>query len=288
MASESIPHLASRIPSGYIMTDLINKAAVVTGSARGLLKALATELFRQGCNLALLDIDLNGLEELKTTLPSDRQIVTIHKADISREQEIISARAEVLAQHRQINVLINNAGVSISQPFDQVGLADFQRLFDINFWGTIYCSKHFLPDLKLQPRSRLVNIISDFALMGFPGKSAYGSSKSAVMGFTNALRTELAGTNVRVSLVRPPPLNTGLIMSSKHIDEQKRKNEAAFLAKKSMSLDKAARKIISKVKTGKFRIVIGSMMFWIDLASRVFPTAVHRMVGKSKKKFDFI
>ncbi|MDP9230960.1 MAG: SDR family NAD(P)-dependent oxidoreductase [Bacteroidota bacterium] len=270
------------------MTDLTNKVVVVTGSANGLGKALATELFKQGCNLALLDININGLEKLKAVLQRGHQKITTHKVDISQEQQIISARAEILEQHQRIDILINNAGVSISQTFDQLELADYKWLFDINFWGTVYCTKHFLPDLKQQTDSRLVNIISDFALMGFPGKTTYGSSKSAVMGFTNSLRTELAETTVKVSLVIPPPLNTGLVINSKHIDDIKRKNEARFLEKNSMSLDKAARKIISKVKAGKFRIVIGSMMFWIDFASRLFPTALHRLIGNNKKRFDFV
>jgi short-subunit dehydrogenase len=270
------------------MTDLTNAVAVVTGAANGLGRALATELFRQGCHLALLDINITGLENLKASLLNNHQKITIHKVDISREQEIISARKEILEQHQRIDILINNAGVSISRTFDQLELADYKWLFDINFWGTIYCTKHFLPDLKQQTDSRLVNIISDFALMGFPGKTTYGSSKSAVMGFTNSLRTELAETTVRVSLVIPPPLSTGLVINSKHMDDIKRTNEARYLKKFSMPLDKAAKKIISKVKAGKFRIVIGLLMFWIDFASRLFPSAIHRIIGSHKKRFDFV
>ncbi|MEJ7739589.1 MAG: SDR family NAD(P)-dependent oxidoreductase [Chitinophagaceae bacterium] len=270
------------------MTDLTNKVAVVTGSANGLGKALATELFRQGCNLALLDINIDGLAKLKAALQSDYQKITIYNVDISQEQQIIYARTEILEQHQRIDILINNAGVSMSQTFDQLELADYKWLFDINFWGTVYCTKHFLPDLKRQSDSRLVSILSDFALMGFPGKTTYGSSKSAVMGFINSLRTELADTTVKVSLVIPPPLKTGLVINSKHIDDIKRKKEARFLERNGMPLDKAARKIISKVKVGKFRIVIGAMMFWIDFASRLFPTTLHRLIGNNKKRFDFV
>lgn len=266
----------------------MHKVAVVTGSANGLGKALAIELFKQGCNLALLDIDINGLEKLEAALQSDHQKITIHKVDISQEQQIISARAEILKHHQQINILINNAGVSISQIFDQLELVNYKWLFDINFWGTVYCTKHFLPDLKQQKDSRLINIISGFALMGFPGKTSYGSSKSAVMGFTNSLRTELAETTITVSLVIPPPLNTGLVKNGKHINDIKRESEARFLEDTSMPLDITARKIISKVKARKFRIVIGSMMFWIDFASRLFPTILHWLIGNNKKRLDFV
>ncbi len=238
------------------MTDLSNKVAVITGSANGLGKALATELYRQGGHLALLDIDYTGLEKLKLELQTNEQVISIHKIDISQEREIILARIEILKQHNRIDILINNAGVSISQTFDQVEIVDYKWLFDINFRGTIYCSKHFLPDLKQQPDSRLVNVISDFALMGFPAKTAYASSKSAVMGFTNSLKTELADTTVKVSMVIPPPLDTGLVINSKHIDDNKRNNEANFLRQYGMQLDKAARKIVLKIKTGRYRIVV--------------------------------
>ena len=265
-----------------------NKVAVITGSANGLGKALASELFNQGYHLALLDIDTKGLENLGSALHNPNQKVSIHTVDISREQQIILARKEILLQHERVDMLINNAGVSISQPFEQIQLTDFKWLFDINFWGTVYCTRHFLPDLQHQPDSRLVNIISDFALMGFPGKTSYCSSKGAVMGFTNSLRTELGETKVKVSLVIPPAMNTGLVLNSKHIDDIKRRNEAKFLEKHGMALDKAARKIISKVQAGKFRIVIGTMMFWIDFASRLFPTPLHRLIAKKKKKYDFV
>ncbi len=265
-----------------------NKVAVITGSANGLGKALAIELYKQGSHLALLDIDFAGLQQLKTDLQNENQKITIHQTDISKEEEIIAARKQIIVEHGQVDMLINNAAISISLSFELVELTDYKRLMDVNFWGAVYCSKHFLNDLKQRESSRLVNIISDFALMGFPGKTTYASSKSAVMGFTNCLRTELAGTAVKVCLVIPPPLDTGIVINGKHIDETKKRNEANFLKKNGMPLDKAAKKIISKIKKGKYRIVIGTMMFWIDIASRFFPTAVLNFIIRNKKRFDFV
>jgi len=270
------------------MLDFSNKVAVITGSANGLGKAIAFELYNQGCHLSLLDVDMASLLLIKSQLTSDKQKITIHKVDISKEEEIIKARLEILDCHKKIDILINNAGVSISLPFDQLGISDFKWLFDINFWGMVYCSKHFLPDLKKEPDSRLVNIISGFALMGFPGKTSYGSSKSAVMGFTNSLKTELNKTSVKVCLVVPPPLNTGLVIHSKHMDEHKKKLEADFLKRNGIPLDKAAQKIVSQVRVGKFRIVVGSRMFFMDLISRLFPSGLHKLIGKNKDRIKFV
>jgi short-subunit dehydrogenase len=83
-------------------------------------------------------------------------------------------------------------------------------------------------------------------------------------------------------------MDTGLVKNGKHVGELKRKNEARFLEKNGMPLDKAAKRIIKQVRKGKYRIVIGTMMFWIDIVARFFPTLLHRLIGKYKNRFDFV
>lgn len=237
--------------------------------------------------LVLLDVDIVGLEKIKGELDRSEQKISIYQVDVSSEQEVIAARLDILNRHPRIDILINNAGVSISQYFMDIKQEDFKRIFDINFWGTVYCTRHFLPDM-VKGGSRIVNIISGFALMGFPGKTAYGASKSAIMGFSNALKTELASSGVNVCLVIPPPLDTGLVKNGKHIDALKREQEVMFLKEKGQPLERTARRIVRGIKHGKDRIVIGRMMFWTDLASRLFPTVLHMAIGKRKDRFDFL
>jgi len=270
------------------MVSLQHKVVVLTGAANGLGKALATEFYRMGCHLALIDIDLAGLQKVKDELPNEGQVITIHQADVSKDEDIAATRLNIVNVHQHVDILINNAGISISRHFEQVELADYKNLFDTNFWGTVSATKHFLPDLKQRQHSQLVNITSSFALIGFPGKTAYCSSKSAITGFTNALQTELVNTPVSVCLVIPPPLDTGIVRSGKHINDRKRENEARFLAKKGMPIDKAARRIVRGIQKGKYRIIIGAMTFWTDLAARLFPTILHRLIGKYKKRIDFV
>lgn len=266
----------------------IHKTAIITGAASGLGKALALELYRQGANLALIDIDLAGLQQLAATLQNDTQTTTIHQADIADEQQVIAARKQILEQHSQIDLLINNAGISISQPFEQMMQTDHRYLMEVNFWGMVYCTRHFLPDLHERPGSRIINIISNFALMGFPGKTAYASSKGAMMSFTQALKTELADTPVSCSLVIPPPLDTNIVASGKHINAAKQAHEARFLREQGMPLDKAARRIVAGIRQGKYRIVVGTMTYWTDVLCRLFPTLMPRLVSRSRKRFDFL
>lgn len=270
------------------MSDYKDQTIVITGAAHGLGRALSLEFYKSGAHLALCDIDYPGLEKLKTEMNHPDQIISIHCVDVSNELQVIQAKNNILEKHGKIHILINNAGVSISQPFDQVSVEDFRWLFEINFWGTIYFTKHFLPSLKLQNKSKIVNILSSFAFMGFPGKSAYGASKAAILGFTNSLKTELSGTSVHIAYVIPPPIKTGIIVNGKHSDPDKMIRESHYLEKNGLSPEAVAQIIKQKIKTGQYRIIIGNKTFWLDCLSRIFPGFILRMIIRNKRKFDFI
>jgi short-subunit dehydrogenase len=170
--------------------------------------------------------------------------------------------------------------------FDQMNLSDFRRLWDVNFWGTVNCCKHFLPELRQQPKAQIVNIISIFAFMGFPGKTAYGASKNAIVGFSEALRTELMKTNVRVSLVVPPPLHTNIVKNGVHTDEDKRAKENAFLQKNGMPLDVAAKKIVQQVGKNMRIVTIDLKTRLAVLASKLFPSLMQYLINKGSRDLD--
>lgn len=267
------------------MYTFAGKVCIITGAASGLGKALATELYKQGARLELIDTDANGLASLCKTLGNDRQKISIHIADVSDENSISAVAQAVHRQRQQVDILINNAGISISQPFETMHTTDHRRLFEVNYWGTVYCTKHFLPLLKNSPNGRLINIISGFALMGFPGKTAYASSKAAIMGFTAALRTELVNISIKTSIVIPPPLATNIVNSGKHISKEKQQAENEFLERNGMLPDKTAVKIVRGIKAGKYRIIVGRTMYWSDLAARLFPSLLNRFI--TRKHFPF-
>lgn len=267
--------------------DLKKAVVVITGAANGLGRALSVEFYRRGCHLALIDIDEPALQSFKSKHEITGQTVSVHMADVGDSRAIDAASKKIIETHGRVDVLVNNAGISISQPFEMMQLNDFRKLFEVNFWGTVYCTKYLLPEIKKQKDGRVVNIVSDFALMGFPGKSAYASSKSAIMGFTNSLKTELQGTGVGMCLVIPPPMATNIVQNGLHISDHKKTKESEFLMAKGMPIEKVTGKIVNQVVKGKYRILIGSVMFWTDFASRIFPTAIHNLVGRVKERFDF-
>lgn len=267
------------------MNSATANTIVITGAAGGLGRALALEAYARGCALALLDVDKAGLQEVKS-LCTGAALVTLHEVDVADEAAVKTAVDEIVLQHTSVTMLINNAGISISCSFESVGLPDFRRLMEVNFWGAVYCTRYLLPVLK-QYQGRVVNITSDFALLGFPGKTTYGASKGALSAFTQALYAELQGTEVSVSLVIPPPMDTGLVQHGQHVAEDKRKEEMQFLQRNGMPLPEAARRIWQAVHRGRFRIVVGRFMFWVDLASRLFPVWVHRLVARRRNRIRF-
>jgi NAD(P)-dependent dehydrogenase (short-subunit alcohol dehydrogenase family) len=290
-----IRRISRNLDRGEAMFLLDNIVVVITGAAGGLGRAVAWELHRRGCRLSLVDINADGLERLRMELEVDGgpdgevQIGSRHLThciDIADEAAVKQMAAEVLAGHGRVDWLINNAAISISQPFVQLQLEDLRRLFAVNYWGTVHCTKCLLPHLKGND-SRLVNVVSGFALMGFPGKSSYGSSKGAITSFSYALRTELAGSGVRVCLVIPPPMNTGIVRGGQHIDAEKQAREVRFLERNGMPLGIAARRIVRGIRRGHFRIIIDMRTYFMDAACRLFPTWVHGLIGRRRDRIDF-
>src|SRR5207244_2618885 len=127
-------------------------------------KAIASELSKRGCHLALVDLNETALQETVAELSPIDKHVTAHTTDVSSESQMRDLASRVLQEHGQVHLLINNAGVSVACPFDQLDLQDFQWLMGVNFWGTVFGCKFFLPHLAVAESAAIVNILSDFAL----------------------------------------------------------------------------------------------------------------------------
>jgi NADP-dependent 3-hydroxy acid dehydrogenase YdfG len=117
------------------MKNLQGHVVAITGAANGLGKSLATEFHKIGCHLVLMDIDFEGLQKLKDDLQGSGQRVSIHHVNVAQEQDIVSARKEILEAHQRLDILINNAGISISQLFQDMDLTDFRNLLEVKILG---------------------------------------------------------------------------------------------------------------------------------------------------------
>jgi NAD(P)-dependent dehydrogenase (short-subunit alcohol dehydrogenase family) len=266
------------------MSFLSEGVAVVTGASSGIGRALAQKLAQAGSALALADLDANGLQETAASLAKKNAEVTTHVLDVSDEAAVRAMAEDVARRHGRVTLLINNAGVALTGTFDEISLDDFRWLMNINFWGTVYGVKYFLPVLKQQARSHIVNISSVFGLVAPVGQSAYCSSKFAVRGFTECLRHELGGTNVFVTSVHPGGIATAIARRARlgaHTPQlTKTQSVALFDRVARIPPEEAANVILRGVEKRQPRVLIGSDARSLDLLQRLKPATYWKTLAK--------
>lgn len=252
-----------------------NSVAVITGAASGIGRALSIHLAQLGANLAIADINENGLLKTKELAENYGVKITTHKVDVGNKDEMKTFADDVIKEHQRVTFLINNAGVSVLGSVEQLSIEDIEWLMNINFWGMVYGVKFFLPILKEQPQARIVNLSSVFGLFAPWGQSAYSASKFAVRGFTESLRHELENTNIKVSTVHPGGIKTEIANSArigKDANEETKKIEIQNFNRVAVTTsEKAAEIIVRGMLKGKPRILIGFDAFAIEGMVRLFP-----------------
>ena len=190
---------------------LRGRTALVTGAGSGIGRGLAQVLGDRGVRLALADIDEAGLAETASALPAAAAVST-HRLDVADRAAVQRLPEAVSAAHGRLDLLFNNAGVAIGGTFLEASEADFEWLFEINFWGVVRMTRAFLPLLARSDDARIVNLSSIYGIVAPPGQTAYSASKFAVRGFSNALRHELdeAGSRIGVTVVHPGGVATNI------------------------------------------------------------------------------
>jgi len=269
------------------MSFLSEGVAVVTGAGSGIGRTLAQQLAAAGSALALADIDEAGLLQTEKTLAETSAIVTTHLVDVADEEGVRSFSEDVSKRHGRVTLLINNAGVALEGTFEEISLDDFRWLMNINFWGTVYGVKYFLPLLKREERAHIVNLSSVFGLIAPPGQPAYSASKFAVRGFTECLRHELEGTPVRVSCVHPGGIRTAIARRARigsGVTRTGREEDVARFEKLfRTSPEEAASRILRGVERSEPRILIGSDAYQIDILQRLRPGTYWKTLSRKLK-----
>ncbi|MGH8355268.1 MAG: SDR family NAD(P)-dependent oxidoreductase, partial [Pseudomonas sp.] len=202
------------------MKSFENKVAAITGAGSGIGRALALSLARQGCHLALSDVNGEGLAH---TAEHARQLgvrVTASQVNVADRDAVHAWAEQVVQEHGRVNLIFNNAGVAQGGTVEGNAYADYEWIMNINFWGVVHGSKAFLPHLKAAGEGHLVNTSSVFGLFAQPGMSAYNASKFAVRGFTESLRQELdlAACGVSASCVHPGGIKTNIAKTARMND----------------------------------------------------------------------
>ena len=268
------------------MKSFSGRVAAVTGAGSGIGRALALDLARRGCNLALSDVDEGGLEATAEVARRGGIKVSAARVDVADREAVYSWADRAADEHGKVNLVFNNAGVALGSSLEGGGYEDFEWLFRINFWGVVYGTKAFLPHLTASGEGHVVNISSVFALISVPGQGAYNASKTAVRAFTEALRMELemSGAPVSATSVHPGGIKTNIARSARSHDSLRslgvnpNRSQENFEKLFVTSPEKAARTILDAVRKDKRRVLVGRDAYVIDGLARLLPGAYQRVV----------
>ena len=263
------------------MESFDNKVAVVTGAASGMGRYLAVLLAKMGCNVAICDVNEEGLSKTSSMLTNYNVATSQHTVDTAEKAEIERFHEEVIARHQKVDLVFNNAGITVVSEFDSMPEEDWDRVMRVNLDGVINMTRKFLPELKSRPEAALINTSSIFGMVAVPSQSVYHATKFAVRGFTESLAKEMKDTNLQVHCVHPGHVGTNIALSAKHVEsgepssilgkERSVEEQGRMFKENGMHPSRAAKIILDGVKKKRTRIFVGLDAKLLDLSQRLFP-----------------
>jgi NAD(P)-dependent dehydrogenase (short-subunit alcohol dehydrogenase family) len=198
------------------MRDLRDKVAVVTGAASGIGRGLAEAFAGQGARVVLADIEEGPLAEAGRALEAEGAQVLCVRTDVTRPEELEALAAATETRFGAAHVVCNNAGVAPIAPILDTPIEDWRWVFEVNLFGVVHGIQSFAPRLVAQGEGHIVNTASSGGLLTVPGFGAYVATKHAVVGLSETLYQELAGTGVGVSVLCPGLINTKIFESERN------------------------------------------------------------------------
>lgn len=267
------------------LKDFKNKTVVITGASSGIGRACAVEFASRGANVVLAARQYASLCEFAIELEQKYHIKTKSiQCDVSKEEDCKNLIEQTLLEFSGIDVLINNAGISMRALFKDLDLLVLKTLMDVNFWGTVYCSKYALPSL-LASKGSLVGVSSIAGYRGLPGRTGYSASKFAMNGFMESLRVENLKTGLHVMLACPG-FTASNIRNTALDTSGKQQGETSMDEGKMMSAEEVARRIVDGVFKRKRSLIMTSQGKMAVFMNKFFPgwvdTQVFKLFAKEK------
>ncbi len=258
------------------MKELKGKKIVITGASSGIGERIAYEVARAGAVPILVARRTEKLKEIAESIEKESgNRCYAFPLDVSNEHEVERVFKEIYKQVDNIDVLINNAGFGIFKSFEETTVAEVKSMFEVNVFGLVACTKAVLPMMRQRNEGQVINIASLAGKIATPKSSAYAGTKHAVLALTNALRMELANTNIQVTAINPGPIKTSFFdiadQSGNYV-----KNVGRFI----LDPEKVARKIVATIGTSKREV---QLPVWMGLGPKIyalFPNLFEKIVGK--------
>ncbi len=231
-----------------------NKVVIITGASSGIGKALAEAFGKAGTRIVITGRNQGNLLETSQQLTAQGIDNLPVVADVSVEEDNQRMVDETLKKYGQIDVLINNAGISMRSLFEDVDLSVIRKVMDINFYGTVYATKYCLPHI-LKTKGSIVGISSIAGFRGLPARAGYSASKFAVNGFLEVLRTEMLHRGVHV-LTASPGFTASNIRNTALTSDGSVQGESPRAEEKMMTAEECAEHILQAVKKRKKVLIL--------------------------------
>lgn len=257
--------------------DFKNKVVIITGASSGIGKACAEEFAKRGAHLVLAARQYVTLCEITADLENRYGIRAVAvQADVSKEHDCEVLIKQALVTFDKIDILVNNAGLSMRALFDDLDLSVLKNLMDVNFWGTVYCTKYALPEI-LKTKGSIIGVSSIAGYRGLPGRTGYSASKFAMNGFMEALRTELLKTGVHV-MVACPGFTASNIRVTALAKDGSSHGETSMEEGKMMTADEVAGRIVDGIAARKRTLIMtgqGKLTVWLN---KLLPALADKLV----------
>ena len=254
-----------------------DKVVIITGASSGIGKAMAEEFASRGANLILGARHYVTLCEIAQELEKKYNIRAVAVAcDVSIQEDCKLLIAQAAQTFKRIDILVNNAGISMRALFKDVDVDVLKRIMDVNFWGTVYCTKYAMPEL-LKTKGTVVGVSSIAGYKGLPGRTGYSASKFAMNGFLDSLRVENLKTGINV-LTACPGFTNSNIRNTALAKDGTQQGETHMDEGKLMSSEEVAKRIVDGVAARKRTLVMTGQGKLTVLLSKFIPAKLDQLV----------
>jgi len=252
-----------------------DKVTVITGASSGIGRACAIEFARNGSHVVLAARDMQRLQETAFECEKYHVKTLIVQTDVAKEEDCKLLIEKTIEKFNRIDILINNAGISMRANFSEVQTEVLRKVFDVSFWGTVYCTKYAIPHI-LESKGTVIGMISIAGFRGLPGRSAYSAAKFAINGFFEVLRTEYLKDDIHFMIVAPGFTSTNIRFTALTKDGSEQ-GESPRNEGKMMTAETVAKRIITATKRKKHYVVMSFMGNAVFVVNKFFPRFADRM-----------